>query len=489
VVVVGAPGAEGSDDMPDPRGTARFHYAGVGGSGMSALAQFQAMQGGRASGSDRGFDKGERPEARARLERLHVQVWPQDGSGLAGDCGALVVSTAVEETVPDVAAARRRELPIVHRSEMLAFWVSELRSVAVSGTSGKSTATAMVFEILRGAGRDPSVITGGDLVTLQEAGYWGNAWVGAGPLVVEADESDGSLVRYQPAVGLCLNLSRDHKSEEEVAGMFRALKRRTRERFVCGEAGIPDDLRAGALLFGFGPDAEVRATALELGPDASRFQVGQVAFTLPVPGRHNIENALGAIAACRALGVELAAMPEPLARFRGVSRRFQSLGVARGVEVVDDFAHNPAKLEAAIATARARVAARGAGLETGPGRVLAVYQPHGYGPTRFLRDDLVAAFARALGPADRAWWLEVFYAGGTTTKDFSSADIVKDLARAGLGERAQFAATRDALVAALAKEARPGDLVLIMGARDPSLTALARDVVGAIGRAGVAGAG
>ena len=174
VVIVEA----GGNDLPAPLASARFHYAGVGGSGMSALAQFQAMLGGHASGSDRGFDKGERPEARAQLERLHVQVWPQDGSGIAGDCGALVVSTAVEDTVPDVAAAKARALPIVHRSEMLAYWVSEFRSVAVSGTSGKSTCTAMVFEILRGAKRDPSVITGGDLVTLQEQGYWGNAWAG-----------------------------------------------------------------------------------------------------------------------------------------------------------------------------------------------------------------------------------------------------------------------------------------------------------------------
>src|SRR5262249_4695801 len=160
--------------------------------------------------------------------------------------------------------------------------------------------------------------------------------------------------------------------------------------------------------------------------------------TLPLPGRHNVENALAALAACGAAGAQLSSMVAPLAAFRGVGRRFQGVGTANGVEVVDDFAHNPAKIAAAVATARARVAARGTG------RVLAVYQPHGYGPTRFLRDDLVAAFAAALGPADHAWWLEVFYAGGTTTKDFSSADIVRDLAAAGLGARAAFAESRAA---------------------------------------------
>ena len=451
-------------DMPDPRGPARFHYAGVGGSGMSALAQFQAMVGGRASGSDRGFDKQERPEARAQLEKLGVQVWPQDGSGLALDCGALVVSTAVEDSVPDVAAAKARALPIVHRSEMLAYWVSELRSVAVSGTSGKSTTTAMVFEILRGSARDPSVITGGDLVTLQEQGYWGNGWAGKGPLVLEADESDGSLVRYQPSVSVCLNLSKDHKSEDEVAAMFRILKRRTREAFVCGEEGIPDDLREGALVFGFGEHATVRGTALELSAASTRFQVGGVSFVLPVPGKHNVENALGAIAACKALGVEYAEMVEPLSRFRGVARRFQSLGTARGVEVIDDFGHNPAKIAASLATARLRAK-----------RVLAIYQPHGYGPTRFLRDGFVDTFSSDTAPNDRVWLLEIFYAGGTATRDFSAADLVADIAKRG--RNAEFAPSREWLVQRIAAVAEPGDVVLVMGARDPSLTAFARDIL------------
>jgi len=479
-----------SPACPDPRAPGRFHYAGVGGSGMSALAQFQVMLGGHASGSDRSFDQGGRDEARAQLTRLGVTLYPQDGSGVrAPGCAALVVSTAVEDTVPDVAAAKTLGLPILHRSELLARFVRDHRTLAVSGTSGKSTVVAMAFEALRAAGRDPSVITGGDLEALRAEGLWGNAWRGGELLAVEADESDGSLVRYEPAIAVVLNLQRDHKPEADVLAMFETFVARTRESLVVGEGDALTPLIAQArarrlpvVTFGFGAGAHVRPDdgSLEVGPDGSTFAIGGVRFTLPVPGRHNVENALAAIAACGAAGVPTAELVSGLAGFRGVGRRFQVVGTARGVEVVDDFAHNPAKIAAALATARARVLARGAGLETGPGRVLAVYQPHGYGPTRFLRADLVAAFAQALGPADHAWWLEVFYAGGTTTKDFSSADIVEDLARAGLGERAHFAARREALVTALAREARPGDLVLIMGARDPSLTALAHEVVAAI---------
>lgn len=453
-------------DLPDPRGAGRFHYAGLGGSGMSALAQFQVMNGGRASGSDRAFDRGERAAARAQLERLGIQVLPQDGSGIAGDCAALVVSTAVESEVPDYAAARARGLPIVHRSELLAHFVASHRTIAIAGTSGKSTVVAMVFEILRGAGLRPSVITGGDLLVLQQEGLWGNAFHGGSDLlVVEADESDGSLVHYEPAVGVVLNLQKDHKEVAEVGRLFAAFRAHVREAFVVGDDANLEALAPGAAVFGFGTRAQLRGEEVVLGPDGASFEVEGVRFTLPVPGAHNVANALAAIAACREVDVPVPAMVAPLGAFRGVGRRFQSLGVARGVEVVDDFAHNPAKLAAALATARRRVA-----------RVLAVFQPHGYGPTRFLRPDLVETFATALGPEDRLWMLEVFYAGGTTTKDFSAADIVAEIA--ARGARAEFAPSRDELARRVTASARPGDLVLVMGARDPSLTELAKEILG-----------
>jgi UDP-N-acetylmuramate--alanine ligase len=455
-------------ELPDPKGKGRFHYAGLAGSGMSGLAQFQVMTGGHASGSDRAFDHGERASLRAQLESLGIKVVPQDGSGLGPDCVALVVSTAVEERVPDFAAAKAKNIPIVHRSELLAHFVARHRSVAVTGTSGKSTVTAMVFDILRGAGRDPSVITGGDLPELVAQGLPGNALAGRSDLlVVEADESDGSLVRYAPSVGVILNLQRDHKEMAEVAAMFATLRARVREALVVGDAENLDPLSGGALRFGFSQRADVRGEDVELGPASSRFRVENVAFELPVPGAHNVANALAAIATCRTLGVELADMASPLASFRGIGRRFQTVGKAKGVEVVDDFAHNAEKIAAAIKTAHLRA-----------DRVLAVYQPHGYGPTRFLRRDFVATFSHELAPGDRLWMLEVFYAGGTATRDFSAADIVAEIA--SRGTNAEFASTRERLIARIAEQAQPGDLVLVMGARDPSLTELARAILAAV---------
>ncbi len=452
-------------DLVDGLGLGRLHFAGVAGSGMSALAQFVAMKDGQASGSDRAFEGGQRIETRHSLEALGIKIFPQDGSGLKGNCSALVVSTAVEDTVPDLAAARALGVPVLHRSELLAHFTATHRTIAVTGTSGKSTTTAMLFELLRGTGWDPSVITGGDLRVLQAEGLLGNAWGDASDLlVIEADESDGSVVRYHPAVGVVLNLQKDHKDEAEVAGMFREFVHNIRESSVVGDAENLSEFRAGATVFGFGQKAHVRAEQVKTGIDSSQFCLDNIIFELNVPGLHNVENALAALAVCRTLGVPMGDLVAPLRDFKGVSRRFQVLGQANGITVVDDFGHNPAKIAASLRTAHLRV-----------GRVLAVFQPHGFGPLRFLRTELLETFAAELSSTDQLWMLEAFYAGGTTSRDISSVDLVRDLQAKGCV--ATFADSRDELVDSLLHEARTGDLILIMGARDPSLTELAKEIL------------
>ncbi|MHB8077731.1 MAG: glutamate ligase domain-containing protein [Candidatus Krumholzibacteriia bacterium] len=460
----------------------RYHFAGVAGSGMSALAQYHVLGGGGATGSDRAFDAGERGDIRARLEALGVVIVPQDGSALAPagapdaaagspapaatpGCDALIVSSAVEETVPDVAAARRFGVPVLHRSELLARCVDERQTVAVAGTSGKSTVTAMIFEILRGCRRDPSVITGGELRLLQAEGLLGNAWAGRGQvLVIEADESDGSITRYAPWAGVLLNMQRDHKELAELAAIFGAFRRNVRGPFLIGEDENLAPFAADATRFGLCAGCAVRAQDVLLTPDGARFSVAGVRFTLPAPGMHNVRNAVAALAACQALGLRFAQMAAPLARFQGVARRFQTVGRERGVEVIDDFAHNPDKIGAALSTARARGR-----------RILAVYQPHGFGPTRFLRDDLVAAFARGLRPTDRLYLPEIYFAGGTVTRDISSRDIATGVAARGVP--ALFTERREDIIPTLAGEAREGDVILVMGARDPSLTDFCRAIL------------
>ena len=450
-----------------------LHFVGVGGSGMSALAQLHAMAGGRTTGSDRAFDHGERAEIREHLERLGIAIVPQDGSAPQADCAAIVVSTAVEETIADVRTARELGIPILHRSELLARQVTAHRTIAITGTSGKSTVTAMVFAILRGAGLDPSLLTGGPLTSLQDDGYLGNAWAGQTAdqpadqnrwLVIEADESDGSLVRYRPWAGVVLNLQRDHKEPEEVARYFMTFKANCSGPFLIGEDIDLPELKQGATVFGCGDRCDVRAADVVSLPDGSRFTVDGVSFTLPLPGLHNVHNATAAIAACAAAEVPLAVMTEPLSRFGGVARRMRTVGSAAGVEVIDDFAHNPDKIAAALAT-----------VHLSDRRILAVFQPHGYGPTRFLRDDLIAAFAAGLAPRDVLWLPEIYYAGGTVTRDISSADLVDGIT--ARGRDARFVPARADIAAAIAALAADGDLVIVMGARDPSLTDFCREIL------------
>ncbi|MBE0565943.1 MAG: hypothetical protein IH621_08310, partial [Krumholzibacteria bacterium] len=287
-----------------------LHFAGAGGSGMSALAQFHAQAGGRTTGSDRAFDRGERAEVRKALEALGVVVTPQDGSfagALPGRCDAVVVSTALEDDVPDLAAARAAGVPVLHRSELLARYVREHRTVAVTGTSGKSTVTAMVFTILRAAGLGPGLLTGGALTGLENAGHLGNAWAPAPPagavplLVIEADESDGSLVRYHPWCGVVLNLGLDHKAPAEVLAMFRTFRESTAGPFVLGADANLDGLADGAVRFGLAGDHPGRngvfAADVVLEPDRVRFRLDGTAFVVPQPGRHTVLNAVAAVAA------------------------------------------------------------------------------------------------------------------------------------------------------------------------------------------------
>jgi UDP-N-acetylmuramate--alanine ligase len=432
----------------------RLHFVGLAGSGMSALARYAAMRGQAVSGSDRAFDRGERADLRSRFESTGIAVHPQDGRGVGSDC-TVVVSTAVEDTIPDLVRARETGVTVVHRSDLLARFVAERRTVAVAGTSGKSTVVAMTFEVLRAAGLDPSVLSGADLLCLGEAG---NAWAGRGDLlVVEADESDGSLVRYEPAVAVVLNVSRDHEEVRESLDLFRTFAGRARERVVVGDDDALRGLSPGAIVFGLGASAIVRAAGVDLAPDGARFRVDDVAFRLPTTGRHEVSNALAAIAVCDALEVPRETAALALEGFRGVARRFRIAGRPRGVTVVDDYAHNPAKISAAIEAAR--LVGR---------RVFAVFQPHGYGPLRQGLADL----AGALRSADVVHVLPVYYAGGTVSRDVTSADLA-----ARIGAQA---ADRAETASRIARDARAGDLVLVMGARDATLTDFCRNLGAAI---------
>ncbi|MCB9495663.1 MAG: UDP-N-acetylmuramate--alanine ligase [Fibrobacteria bacterium] len=449
----------------------RWHFAGIGGTGMSAIAFYLLGRGEVVSGSDRLFDRGGGEGIRGALEARGAMIFPQDGSGISEGV-RLVVSTAIEEGVPEVQAARRCGCEIVHRSEALASIANSTRTIAVSGTSGKSTVTAMVFRILRGAGQDPSVISGGVLRELSALGHWGNAYGGSGEwLVIEADESDGSLVRYAPEIGLMLNLDRDHKELPELRDLFRTFRDRSRVFVANGDReeclALGDE---STRWFGMRRRTHPSLDEFDLASDEVSFRIGGHLCVVPFPGRHMVENALAAIQVCLEAGVPLETCAKSLASFAGVGRRHELVGVRKDVQVFDDFAHNPSKVAAALQAAR---------LVAGTGRIHAIFQPHGFGPLRFLFDDFVEEFARALTPSDRLWIAPVYDAGGSADRSISSADLASALSRRGVA--AQAPSRRSEIPALLAREVRPGDVVYSMGARDPELAGFAREVFAALG--------
>ena len=488
-----------------------YFFIGVAGVGMSAIGQYLAGRGVEVRGSDRQFGEYlagncEKPRVMEQLEECGIKCFAQDGSGISADLSAVVVSTAIEDSNPDLKRAKELGVKVMHRSEMLAKISKEAKTIAVSGTSGKSTVTAMIYHILQYAGLQPSVMTGAGLVNLQKEGKIGNAVSGKGEwLVVEADESDGTLVRYEPEVGLILNVDKDHKemSElQEIFGKFRDNILNNGKTLIVNDAHPLAKPFSQNRLNDFGTESYVGVQGIDFrteGPSIifrCRHNNELVKFTVPLPGRHNMENALAATAAALQAGVSLRTCADALSSFPGVFRRHQILGTFNGVTLVDDFAHNPAKISASIKSAQSFTS----------GRVLAWFQPHGFGPTRFLRNDLVEFINKALrNPGavsadsaateiacdakqagadsacdksatvtDRMYFSEIYYAGGTVTRDISAGDLANDLVAKGTD--AIYIEKRDECAAAMVADAKPGDTILLMGARDPSLEKFAQSV-------------
>ena len=463
-----------------------YHFVGIGGIGMSGLAQVLRARGHGVSGSDRYRDMGMREELFAKLIRQGMTVVPQDGSGVREDTDFVIASSAIEEDNPDLAAARRRAKPVVLRADLLAELFHEKPGIAVAGSFGKTTIAGLLSWILCQAGRDPLAIVGGIMRSFEDEDWIGNALPGSGMACIETDESDGSVAAYHARIGVITGVTRDHKEHGELMDLFRTFAEQTEQTLVLGAesadlAELTSSLSrgrgAGVITYGLSGSADLRADDVTNEGFGSRFRLGKREFRLPLCGRHNVENALAAIAAARAAGVDDDAIAAAIQSFRGMARRLEVIGEARGVRVIDDYAHNPAKVAAAIQAVRPLSR-----------RLIAVFQPHGFGPARFMREALTDLFAReapclrrsAAGTRNGSimFLLPIYYVGGTTQKDISSEDLARDAAEQGGDVRP---VSREQLIAAVREEAHEGDTVLVMGARDDSLTDLCRDIVAALG--------
>jgi UDP-N-acetylmuramate--alanine ligase len=445
-----------------------FHFTGIFGTGMSALAQYLRFQGIGVSGSDRLLASDNTASMQQSLEGLGCAIVVQDGSGVDEDADVLCISTAIEESNPDIAAARACGLPMIHRSDLLAAIIASNKTIAVAGTSGKSTVTAMIFEFLTACGKSPSLISGAPLRRLEKQGLIGNAWSGGSDLlIVEADESDGTLVKYSPESAVILNISKDHKGVDEIGGFFQKLVSNSSWAALNADDPILATQPA-TVRFGRDDSAFWRPDREELLPTSVKLFRKGIEYHLPLPGSHNLENLRGALCVCEHFGCQGPALADAVRTFEGVARRFTVTRTAQNVHVVDDYAHNPAKIAAAVSAAR--------GISE---RIVAVYQPHGFGPTRFLRDEYIATFRSVLGRHDSLYLLPIYYAGGTANKDISSVDIITGLGPVSFNALA--VSDRSELLARLQNDVRSGDCILVMGARDPSLPDLVRKIVELLG--------
>jgi UDP-N-acetylmuramate--alanine ligase len=457
---------------------AAYFFCGVGGSGMTPLALIVQARGAAVEGSDRALDQGRNTARFDFLRAKGVVLHPQDGSGLRSADQTLIVSAAVEETIPDVQAARAVGAPILTRAQLLAelFNAAEV-GVGVAGTSGKSTTTAMIGWILASLGVDPTIVNGAEMKNFAspEAPF-ASARLGAGPaFVAEVDESDGSIALYRPRVAVVNNITLDHKSLDELRALFADFAGRADK--VMLNLDNPETRRLAETLprerlTTFSLDdslADLLAISPRPAPAGITFSVrgreGAVAeVRLKTPGLHNVANALAAIGAVGALGVGLGPAARALAEFAGVRRRFDIVGEAAGVTVIDDFAHNPDKIAATLDT-----------LHAFEGRLLMMFQPHGYGPLRLMGEALAETFAERMAADDVLLMPEPVYYGGTTERSVSSGDIIAAIAKRG--RNATALPDRQSCGDQLLALARPGDRVVIMGARDDSLSSFAAELV------------
>ena len=446
-------------------------FCGISGSGMSALAQILKLSGDEVIGTDRSFDQGHDEENKNALQSLGIKILPQDGSAISEDVDCLYVSTAVEDHIPDVKAAISKGIPIKKRSDLLAEIFHRYKnSIAVGGTSGKTTTTAMIGYILDKLGQLPCMINGGLLRNYENQPGIPNIIFNKGDIcVIEADESDGSIEKYHPYIAVINNISLDHKPIPELQKIFGDFAARSEYGAVvnadCEACRNIRHPRKKTLTFSIETNkADFWAYNIEALPHGTKYSMDGKSFTLNLIGRFNVSNALAAIAACSLLGIDKFDAAQALEGFLGTHRRLEVVGTRNNITVIDDFAHNPDKVKASVSA-----------LKSYPGRLIMMFQPHGFSPMRMMGRQIIDEFCAQMSDEDILLMPEIYFAGGTVTRDISSRDLINRAVENG--KQARYFDNREAAGEFILANARPGDRIVIMGARDNSLPGFCQTIL------------
>jgi UDP-N-acetylmuramate--alanine ligase len=440
----------------------KIFFSGIGGSGVSAIAGFMAEKKHAVAGSDRLFDAHPDHPVKRRLQANGISIVPQDGRGLDRSFDLAVFSTAVERSNPDYLAAESAGVLIKTRPEYLSGIVSAYRTIAVAGTSGKSTTSGLLAFLMQRLNLSPNFIGGGRVKQFRTEQNPGNYLAGGSErLVIEACESDGTIVNYEPQHTIILNLDLDHHSVEETARMFEVLAAKTSGtvHLNADDSDLMSCDIKDARTFSIDRASGCRAEEIRYYPLATVFCLCGQEFELSLPGRHNLYNALACISVLSALGVSLKEIAEVLPDFSGIERRFDIHLNDGNYLVIDDYAHNPHKIRNMMQTMQAMRE-----------RICYIFQPHGFGPTRLMKDGYVSAFREGLRAADRLILLPIYYAGGTAARDISSDDITGPVRASG--KRAVAVHERKEIFSFL----QECDACVVFGARDDSLSDLAEEI-------------
>ena len=448
---------------------ATFFFCGIGGIGMSAIALYLKKAGHTVMGSDRSFDLQNASAVQNNLINAGITLYPQDGSGVSTEIDYFVVTRAVEDTIPDIKKAVELGLTIKKRPEILADIFHSYKGIAVGGTCGKTSITAMIGHILYKNKFAPTMINGGISLNTYNGELCSNLIYGKGHhLVIEADESDGSIKQYNPFISVVSNISLDHFELDEIRPLFEDFLNRTKHGIVinadCLETAKLQLNHPKIIRFSTnGNKADLMATHITPLDGGISFKLNGEWATLPMIGTHNIANALAAIGAALHAGISIADSLTALNTFKGTKRRLQKIGETNGIIVYDDYAHNPEKMRAALSA-----------LKPYGGRIFAIYQPHGFAPMHLMKDEFIQVLGEVMDDNLTLIMPDIYYVGGTVAKDISSEDVINPLVK--MGKKALYIPSRTDILTYLAGQIKSGDKIVVMGARDDSLSDFAQEI-------------
>jgi UDP-N-acetylmuramate--alanine ligase len=440
----------------------KIFFSGIAGSGVSAIACFMADRGHIVAGSDRAFESNTKHPLYEILKSKGIIVAPQDGSGIDSSFDFVVFSTAVEHERPEFIKAKSLGLPMKTRPEYLAELASEFKTIAVSGTSGKSTTAGMLAFLMHRLGLKPNFIGGGRVKQFKSEKHPGNSLSGnSDTLILEACESDGTITEYKPAHLILLNLHLDHNPEDVTAEMFKTIIDNTRRMIVINadDSRLSEITNKYAITFSIDSPSKYRATDISYKPFSTGFSLNGVRFNLSLPGKYNIYNALSCIAILSEIGIPVKDISNIISEFQGIERRFDIHLNDGKLLVIDDYAHNPHKISSLMKA-----------MKNIRKSTCYIFQPHGFGPTRLMKNEYIKTFSKNLDDSDHLILLPIFYAGGTSIKDISSHDLAVEIK--AKGKSVEVIEKREAFLRMLHK----WDTYVIFGARDETLSDFARAI-------------